>query len=63
MRSDGGAPDGPTVFLVLTAAENAAQYRSRHERTLNVPRGYASCAVVGAALLDSVLSSLLEAGE
>ena len=39
------------------AAENAAQYRSRHERTLNVPRGYASCAVVGAALLDSVLSS------
>ena len=38
MRSDGGASHGPTVFPVLTAAENAAQLRSRLERILNVPQ-------------------------
>lgn len=50
MRSDGGVANGATVFPVLTAAENAAQLRSRRERTLNVPRGYASCAFVGCGL-------------
>ncbi len=38
MRSDGRVADGPTVFLVLTAAENAAQLRSRLESLLNVPQ-------------------------
>ncbi len=38
MRSDGGASHGPTVFPVLTAAENAAQRRSRLERILDVPQ-------------------------
>ena len=38
MRPDGGAPNGSTVFPILTAAENAAQLRSRLERILNVPQ-------------------------
>ncbi len=38
MRSDGGASYGPTVFPVLTAAENAVQLRSRLESLLNVPQ-------------------------
>jgi len=37
VRPDGGASNGPTLFPVLTAAENAAQLRSRLERILNVP--------------------------
>ena len=37
MRPDGGASHGPTVFPVLTAAENAAQLRSRFESLLDVP--------------------------
>ena len=38
MRPDGGVTNGPTLFSILTAAENAAQLRSRLERILNVPR-------------------------
>ena len=38
MRSDGGVTHGPTVFPILTAAENAAQLRSRFESLLNVPQ-------------------------
>jgi hypothetical protein len=37
MRSDGGASYGATLFLILTAAENAAQLRSRLAKVLNVP--------------------------
>jgi hypothetical protein len=64
MRSDGGVANGATVFLVLTAAENAAQHRSRLERILQrTPEGTSPVRSSAAALLDSVLSSLLEAGE
>ena len=38
MRSDGGASYGATLLLILTAAENVAQLRSRLERLLNVPK-------------------------
>jgi hypothetical protein len=38
MRSHGGVADGPTLFPILTAAENAVQRRSHLESLLNVPR-------------------------
>ena len=38
MRSNGRVADGPTVFPVLTAAQNAVQLRSRLESLLNVPQ-------------------------
>ena len=50
MRAGGGASDGATLLPVLTAAENAVQRRSRLERILNVPQGYASGAFVGCGL-------------
>ena len=37
MRPDGGVTNGPTIFLVLTAAENAVQRCSRFESLLDVP--------------------------
>lgn len=38
MRPDGGVADGPTLLLILMAAQNAGQLRSRLERILNIPQ-------------------------
>ena len=52
-------PMAQRYFLVLTAAENAAQLRSRLESILNVPQeGTPPGLSSAAALLDNVLSSL-----
>ncbi|MBP8155207.1 MAG: hypothetical protein KAX87_07945, partial [Nitrospira sp.] len=46
----GNASHGATLLPLLTAAENAARRRSRLERVLNVPQGYASGAFVACGL-------------